>query len=81
MKRLNVSHRQPRMRQSSRYTFWRGVAKKFMDAAKLYGEALEKNPADPTVWLNRAFTRMNLVSSLCSTSAVITSSDSVASSL
>lgn len=51
--------------------FGRSVAKQFMEAAKLYGKSLEKNPTDPTVWLNRAFTRMNLVSDFFLTSAAI----------
>lgn len=33
-----------------------------MEAAKLYGQALEKNDQDATIWCNRAFARMNLVS-------------------
>lgn len=33
-----------------------------MEAATLYGEALEKNNQDATIWCNRAFARMNLVS-------------------
>jgi hypothetical protein len=53
----------------TRLVFGRVVAKQFMDAAKIYGEALQKNPTDPTIWLNRAFTRMNLVSGLFSSSA------------
>ncbi|CAG7854684.1 Serine/threonine-protein phosphatase T Short=PPT [Serendipita indica DSM 11827] len=34
--------------------------KDFIAAAKLYGEALEKNDQDATIWCNRAFARMNL---------------------
>jgi hypothetical protein len=36
--------------------------KDFMEAATLYGQALEKNDQDATIWCNRAFARMNLVS-------------------
>ncbi|KAJ7594025.1 phosphoprotein phosphatase [Mycena floridula] len=32
----------------------------FPTAARLYSEALEKNPLEPTVWCNRAFTRIKL---------------------
>ncbi|KAG8860738.1 hypothetical protein FRB91_001002 [Serendipita sp. 411] len=34
--------------------------KNFLEAATLYGEALEKNDQDATIWCNRAFARMNL---------------------
>jgi len=29
-------------------------------AARLYSEAIEKNPNDPTLWCNRAYARMKL---------------------
>ncbi|KAJ7747362.1 phosphoprotein phosphatase [Mycena metata] len=32
----------------------------FPAAARLYSEAIEKNPADPTIWCNRAYARMKL---------------------
>ncbi|KAJ6587140.1 phosphoprotein phosphatase [Mycena vulgaris] len=32
----------------------------FPTAARLYSEAIEKNPADATIWCNRAYTRMKL---------------------
>ncbi|KAJ7045719.1 phosphoprotein phosphatase [Mycena alexandri] len=32
----------------------------FPKAARLYSEAIEKNPADATIWCNRAYTRMKL---------------------
>ncbi|KAG6819735.1 hypothetical protein H0H93_009126 [Arthromyces matolae] len=32
----------------------------FPTAAKLYSEALDKNPKEPTLWCNRAYTRMKL---------------------
>jgi serine/threonine-protein phosphatase 5 len=37
------------------------IGKNFMEAATLYGQALEKNDQDATIWCNRAFARMNLV--------------------
>jgi hypothetical protein len=37
------------------------IDKNFMEAATLYGQALEKNDQDATIWCNRAFARMNLV--------------------
>lgn len=36
------------------------VAHDFNDAAKLYSEAIEKNPNEPTLWCNRAYARMKL---------------------
>jgi hypothetical protein len=38
------------------------IEKDFMEAATLYGQALEKNDQDATIWCNRAFARMNLAS-------------------
>lgn len=32
----------------------------FLRAATLYTEAIDLNPLDPTLWCNRAFTRMKL---------------------
>lgn len=32
----------------------------FPTAARLYSEAIEKNPHDPTLWCNRAFSRIKL---------------------
>ncbi|CAK5281798.1 unnamed protein product [Mycena citricolor] len=32
----------------------------FPNAAKLYSEAIEKNPSDATIWCNRAYSRMKL---------------------
>ncbi|KAF8210494.1 Metallo-dependent phosphatase-like protein [Mycena galopus ATCC 62051] len=32
----------------------------FPTAARLYGEAIERNPTDATIWCNRAYTRMKL---------------------
>ncbi|KAJ6499103.1 phosphoprotein phosphatase [Mycena sanguinolenta] len=32
----------------------------FPSAARLYGQAIERNPTDPTLWCNRAYTRMKL---------------------
>ena len=69
MKLLNVSQPQRQIQQGLTLHVLAAVAKRFMDAAGLYGQALEQNPTDPTVWLNRAFTRMNLVSGVCSISA------------
>ena len=40
----------------------RSIDKNFLGAAKLYGEAIEKNDQDATIWCNRAFARMNLAS-------------------
>jgi len=36
------------------------VAHDFPTAAKLYSQAIEKNPNDPTLWCNRAYARMKL---------------------
>ena len=38
---------------------WR-AAHEFNKAADLYTLAIEKNPADPTLWCNRAYTRIKL---------------------
>ena len=38
---------------------WR-AAHEFNKAADLYSLAIEKNPADPTLWCNRAYTRIKL---------------------
>ena len=37
-----------------------GAAHDFNKAAQLYSEAIEKNPLDPTLWCNRAYTRIKL---------------------
>lgn len=36
------------------------TAHNFPGAAKLYSEAIAKNPNDPTLWCNRAYARMKL---------------------
>ena len=39
---------------------WGAAAHDFNKAAQLYSEAIEKNPLDPTLWCNRAYTRIKL---------------------
>lgn len=36
------------------------IAHDFPAAARLYSEAIEKNPQEPTLWCNRAYARMKL---------------------
>ncbi len=36
------------------------IAHEFNKAADLYTLAIEKNPADPTLWCNRAYARIKL---------------------
>ena len=48
---------------SSRYAFLTVLdlsGHDFLAAARLYSEAIAKNPIEPTLWCNRAYTRMKL---------------------
>jgi serine/threonine-protein phosphatase 5 len=36
------------------------LAHDFKNAARLYSDAIEKNPSEPTLWCNRAYARMKL---------------------
>jgi len=67
--RLHESKRRPikHLVVRTRTIFWRVLILKLGDsghdfpmAAKLYSEAIEKNPNDSTLWCNRAYARMKL---------------------